>query len=61
MCPFNSRADWSKLKVNHPELFEKSLELEKIAKKHTTAKKPLEPLVRLKGKESMDLFQCDCF
>tara|TARA_R110002020_G_C16058644_1_gene755262 strand:- start:62 stop:733 length:672 start_codon:yes stop_codon:yes gene_type:complete len=60
MCPFNTRGDWSKLKVNHPDLFEKSLKLEKIGFKNTTSKK-LEPLVRLKGKESQDLFQCNCF
>tara|TARA_R110002020_G_scaffold227602_1_gene438283 strand:+ start:188 stop:859 length:672 start_codon:yes stop_codon:yes gene_type:complete len=60
MCPFNTRGDWSKLKVNHPDLFEKSLQLEKIGFENTTSKK-MEPLVRLKGKESMDLFQCNCF
>ena len=60
MCPFNTRADWSTLKVNHPDLFQKSLKLEKIGKDNTTSLK-LEPLVRLKGKDSQDLFQCNCF
>ena len=63
MCPFNNKAMWSKLKINHPDLFEKSLELEKraIYTKEGIRKKKMEPLVKLKGKESMDLFQCNCF
>ena len=60
MCPFNTKADWSKLKLDHPDLFKQSMIMEKIGLENTTSKK-MEPLVRLKGKESMDLFQCNCF
>ena len=60
MCPFNTRADWSRLKVNHPDLFNEALTLEKVGKENTTSKK-MEPLVRLKGKETKDLFECNCF
>ena len=54
---------WQLLKVKHPDLFQKSLELEKRAlyTKDGIRKRKMEPLVKLKGKESQDLFQCNCF
>ena len=63
MCPFNSKKMWLNLKLNHKDLFDKSLELEKRAlyTKEGIRKRKMEPLVKLKGKETQDLFQCDCF
>jgi len=63
MCPFNTKKMWQLLKVKHPDLFQKSLELEKRAlyTKDGIRKRKMEPLVKLKGKESQDLFQCNCF
>tara|TARA_Y100000310_G_C20379079_1_gene667177 strand:- start:59 stop:730 length:672 start_codon:yes stop_codon:yes gene_type:complete len=60
MCPFSKKADWSELKVKHPDLFDKSLQLEKQGQKFTASKKmPL--LITIRGKETQDLFECDCF
>jgi hypothetical protein len=56
MCPFNSKKIWTNLKVQHPELFAKALKMEKNDKRWKEM-----PLILLKGKESQDLFQCDCF
>ena len=63
MCPFNSKKMWQLLKTKHPDLFVKALALEKRAlyTKDGIRKRKMEPLVKLKGKESKDLFQCDCF
>tara|TARA_R110002020_G_scaffold216078_1_gene423448 strand:- start:24 stop:725 length:702 start_codon:yes stop_codon:yes gene_type:complete len=63
MCPFSSKEQWSELKVKHPDLFQQSLELEKRAlyTKDGIRKRKMEPLVKLKGKESKDLFECGCF
>ena len=63
MCPFNNKAMWTNLKLNHPDLFEKALQLEKAAlyDEKGERKKKMAPLVTLKGKESQDLFQCNCF
>ncbi len=60
MCPFTKKDEWINLKLNHKDLFDKALALEKIGQLHTKSKK-MPKLVRLKGKESQDLFQCDCF
>ena len=51
------------IKTKHPDLFVKALALEKRAlyTKDGIRKRKMEPLVKLKGKESKDLFQCDCF
>ena len=63
MCPFNTKSMWLNLKLNHKDLFDKSLELEKRALYTKTGerKRKMESLVKLKGKETKDLFQCDCF
>ena len=63
MCPFNTKKMWINLKLNHKDLFDKSLELEKRAlyTKEGIRKRKMESLVKLKGKESTDLFECGCF
>ena len=63
MCPFNNKASWTNLKMNHPDLFDKSLQLEKAAlyDEKGNRKWKMLPLVTLKGKETKDLFQCNCF
>ena len=60
MCPFSKKSDWIDLKNNHPELWQDALKLERLGQKHTKSNK-MPQLVKLKGKESMDLFQCNCF
>ena len=60
MCPFTKKDEWINLKLNHKDLFDKSLALEKIGQLHTKSHK-MPKLIKLKGKESQDLFQCDCF
>jgi hypothetical protein len=49
--------------MNHPDLFDKSLQLEKAAlyDEKGNRKWKMLPLVTLKGKETKDLFQCNCF
>ena len=46
---------WLNLKLNHKDLFDKSLELEKRAlyTKDGIRKRKMEPLVKLKGKEGL--------
>ena len=60
MCPFTKKEEWINLKLNHKDLFDKSLALEKVGQLHTKSHK-MPKLIKLKGKESQDLFQCDCF
>ena len=60
MCPFSKKADWIDLKNNHPKLWEDALRLERLGQKHTKSYK-MPQLIQLKGKESQDLFQCNCF
>ena len=60
MCPFSKKADWIDLKNNHPKLWEDALRLERLGQKHTKSYK-MPQLIQLKGKESKDLFQCNCF
>ena len=60
MCPFTKKSEWINLKLKHKDLFEKSLSLEKLGQLHTKSYK-MPKLIKLKGKESQDLFQCDCF
>ena len=60
MCPFSKKSDWIDLKLKHPELWEDALKLERLGQKHTKSYK-MPQLVKLKGKESKDLFQCNCF
>ena len=58
MCPFNNKALWTKLKLDHPDLFKKSLEMES---QYTNAKKLGYKLIKIRGKESQSLFDCACF
>jgi hypothetical protein len=56
MCPFNNKASWTKLKLEHPDLFKKSLDLEAQYKNPNKI-----PLIKIRGKESKSLFECACF
>jgi len=62
-CPFNNKKRWIDLRNNHLDLFEKSKELEKRAmyKENGDRKWNIQPLIRIKGKDSKTLFECACF
>ena len=62
-CPFNNKKRWIDLRNNHKDLFEKSKELEKRAmyKENGDRKWNIQPLIKIKGKESQTLFECSCF
>jgi hypothetical protein len=62
-CPFNTKKKWIELKNNHPDLFQKTLDLEKNAMytKEGKRKWNLKPLINMRGKESKTLFECACF
>ena len=62
MCPFTKTKNWAKLKLNHPDLFQKTMELEKRGMyKDGIKKSKIKPLIKLKAKETKDLFECSCF
>jgi len=62
-CPFNNKKRWIDLRNNHIDLFEKSKELEKRAmyKENGDRKWNIQPLVKIRGKDSQTLFECRCF
>ena len=62
-CPFNNKKRWIDLRNNHIDLFEKSKELEKRAmyKENGDRKFNIQPLVKIRGKDSKTLFECSCF
>ena len=64
MCPFNNRKLWAWLKLEHPDLFEQALKLEKAGMYNAKGfkKRYIKPLITLKAKEqTSDLFSCACF
>ena len=62
-CMFTPKKKWIELKNNHPDLFQKTLDLEKNAMytKEGKRKWNLKPLINMRGKESKTLFECACF
>jgi len=62
-CPFNTKKRWIDLRNNNLDLFEKSKELEKRAmyKENGDRKYNIQPLIKIKGKDSKTLFECACF
>ena len=60
MCPFTNKKRWAELKVKHPDLFKKALELEQSYKPKVKIRK-LHPLISLKAKETPTLYECGCF
>ena len=62
-CPFNTKKRWIDLRNNNLDLFEKSKELEKRAmyKENGDRKFNIQPLIKIRGKESQTLMECSCF
>jgi hypothetical protein len=57
-CPFNNKKVWISLKLEHPDLFQKALDMEKNS---DHPHKRENPLILYKGKETQSLFECGCF